>query len=90
MRKASGLKPSCVAKLAAMGAITSTVAALLRNGVTAIAATMMSTRAPVGGSMLAADESQPAIRSVPPVVRIDSLTGINAPSMTMIGHSMVS
>ena len=34
-------------------------------------------------------DNQPAIRSVPPVVRSASLTGISAPSMIMIGHSTV-
>ena len=52
IRNGSGLKPSVLAKLAAIGAITSTVAALLRNGVTAIAATMISASAPIGGSAL--------------------------------------
>ena len=41
IKKASGLKPKVVAKLTAIGPMTSTVAALLRNGVTAMAVIMM-------------------------------------------------
>ena len=79
-----------MAKVAAIGPITSTVAALLRNGVTAIAATMISASVPIGGSAPATAVSHPAIRSVPPVVRSASETGISAPSMTRIGHSTAS
>ena len=70
--------------------MTSTVAALLRNGVTAMAAASSSASAPMAGSGAAVLDSQEAISSVPPVVRNASLTGINAPSMTRIGHSTAS
>jgi hypothetical protein len=90
MRNGSGLWLSLAAKLAAIGAITSTVAALLRNGVTAIAAARIRARAPAAGKCAAAIDSHPAMRSVPPVVRNDSLTGISAPSITRIGQSMTS
>ncbi len=76
-----------VAKLAAIGAMTRTVAALLRNGVTAMAASRISVSAPAGGRPAAIVPSQLAITSVPPVVRSESLTGISAASITRIGPS---
>src|SRR3546814_2408642 len=57
--------------------MTSTVAALLRNGVTAIAETSMRASAPQTGNTAATDVSHPAISSVPPVVCKASLTGIS-------------
>ena len=69
------------------GAITRTVAALLRKGVTAIAATMMSARAPQPDRVLAVMESQPAMISVPTVVRSESATGIRQASITRMGAS---
>jgi len=88
MRNGSGLWLSLAAKLAAIGAITRTVAALLRNGVTAMAAARIRASAPAAGNCAAAADSHPAIRSVPPVVRRESLTGMRAPSMTRIGQSI--
>ena len=73
-----------------MGAITSTVAALLRKGVTAMAAASSIASDPIGGSTEAVCDSQAAIKSVPPVVRNASLTGMSAPSMMRIGHSIAS
>ena len=55
-----------------------------------MAAARISASAPIGGSGAAVLDSQSAIRSVPPVVRNASLTGISAPSMTRIGHSIAS
>ena len=70
--------------------MTSTVAALLRNGVTAMAAASSNASAPIGGRLVETCESADAIKSVPPVVRKALLTGISAPSMIRIGHSMTS
>ncbi len=55
-----------------------------------MAAASSSASAPIGGSAEAACDSHAAIKSVPPVVRSASLTGISAPSMMRIGHSMAS
>ena len=55
-----------------------------------MATTRISASAPIGGRAPAATASQPAIRSVPPVLRTASLTGIKAPSRIRIGHSTVS
>ncbi|MCY1562131.1 hypothetical protein D9M68_994860 [compost metagenome] len=71
-----------------MGAMTRTVAALLRNGVTAIAVTRIRASAAQLGMVLAVPESQVAISSVPPVVRRLSLTGIRQASMTRMGASI--
>ena len=49
IRNGSGLNASLPAMLAAMGAITRTVAALLRKGVSAMAAIRISPSAPSGG-----------------------------------------
>jgi tetratricopeptide (TPR) repeat protein len=79
-----------MAKLAPIGAIISTVAALLRNGVTAICRDKVRASAPIGGKAWVPTASQPAISLLPPVVLRASLTGMSAPSSTMIGHSMLS
>ncbi len=84
------MSPSFWARLAPIGPITSTVAALLRNGVTAMAAISRSPIASIGGTVCIACDSAPAMRSVPPVVRTASLTGMSAPSSTITGHSIVS
>ena len=55
-----------------------------------MATVRISASAPIGGSAPAAPESQPAIRSVPPVVRKASLTGISDPSRIRIGQSTTS
>ena len=90
IRNGSGLSFRLVASPAAIGAIISTVAALLRKGVTAMATTRISAKAPVGGTRAAAVASQPAIRSVPPVLCSASLTGMSAPSRIRIGHSIAA
>src|SRR4051812_45435383 len=48
IRKGSGLRSSFVARLAAIGAMISAVAALFRNGVSTMAATSTSATAPIG------------------------------------------
>ena len=73
-----------------MGAITSTVAALFRKGVTAIASTIISPSATSGGTPPATRSSPAAIRSVPPVAWMALLTGISAASSTITGHSIDS
>ncbi|MNY77729.1 hypothetical protein D3C86_2177320 [compost metagenome] len=60
---------------------------MLRNGVTAMVATMMRARAPQSGRVLAVAESQLAMRSVPPELRSESDTGIRQASMIRIGAS---
>src|SRR5690606_22486738 len=80
IRNASAVYPRSLANVAAIGAMTRTVAALFKNGVTSIATVMISASAPYGGSPLDAAASQPAATFAAPVVWIDSLTGISAPS----------
>ena len=70
------------------GAITRTVAELLRNGVTAIAATMISASAPNGGNPAAQADNWLASSSVAPVASSAPLTGMSAASITRIGHSI--
>lgn len=83
-----GAQPRSPAKVAAMGAITSTVAALLRKGVTAIAASMMSASAATGSRPAEMLERPLAMRSVAPVARRLSDTGMSAASMIRIGPSI--
>jgi hypothetical protein len=70
-----------------MGPITSTVAALLRKGVTAIASSMVAPSATMPGRPCTALVIQPASRSVPPVAWMAPLTGIKAASSTSTGQS---
>ena len=76
--------------LAAIGAITSTVAALFRKGVSSMAASSIMTTVPSDGRVAARLARPPAIRSDAPVLWMPSLTGISAPSMTRIGQSIAS
>jgi hypothetical protein len=55
-----------------------------------MAAASSSASAPIAGRLAEAWDRPAAIRSVPPVVRSASLTGISAPSMMRIGHSIAS
>ena len=64
--------------------------ACLALGVAAIAAAMIRATAPQGGSPAATEESQSEMSFVPPLVWSASLTGISAPSITRMGHSMFS
>ena len=59
-----GVVAELVGETAAIGAITSTVAALFRNGVTAMPATRISASAPMRGSAAPPHDSQAAMRSV--------------------------
>mgnify|MGYP000846275916 CR=1 FL=1 len=75
---------------APIGAITSTVAALLRNGVTAMAAIMINARAPAAGRPFPITARPRASTSVAPVVCSAALTGIRAASITSMGPSIES
>ena len=68
--------------------MTSTVAALLRNGVTAIAADHDHPTLAVAGRPAATCASAARDQSVPPVARSVSLTGISAANRIRIGHSI--
>jgi hypothetical protein len=60
---------------------------LFRNGVTAIAATMITAIAAKGGRLIASSDKPPAIKSVAPVLLRESLTGMSAASIKRIGPS---
>src|SRR5918992_2049922 len=73
IRNGSGLSARLAALPAAIGAITRTVAALLRKGVIATAATSTSPSAPSGDRGCAGADSHPATSPVAPVVSGNSL-----------------
>src|ERR1051325_10609013 len=89
IRKGSGLRPSFAARLVLIGAMISTVAALLRKGVSAIVAIMTSATVPTGGSAEPIMDNQPAMSSAAPVLAIASLTGMRQASSTRMGHSIL-
>ncbi len=72
------------------GAATSTVAALFRKGVTAIATTMMRPSDSVGGRAAAPLDNQTDARSVTPVVLRLSDRGMRQASVTSTGGSSAS
>src|SRR5512145_2134377 len=88
IRRGSGFSPSFFAILAAIGAMMRTVAALLRKGVTAMAAIMTRATFPLGGSSRAMTDSPLAMISAAPVLLIESLIGMRHARRTRIGASI--